>query len=57
MSVDAHRGHEPCAGKVTIPQAVQRLAMSCGSSLGHVNSPSATGTRVMTTPHGLLARP
>ena len=44
-SVDAQRGHESCAGNVTMPHAVHRLPISCGSSLGQVKRPSATGTR------------
>jgi hypothetical protein len=44
MAVDAHLGHESWVGNVTIPQSAQRLPMSCGSSLGQVNTPSATGT-------------
>jgi hypothetical protein len=47
MSVDAQRGHESCAGNVTIPHWPQRLPSSCGSSLGQVKRPSATGTCVI----------
>jgi hypothetical protein len=36
MSVDAHRGHESCAGKVTIPHAVHFAPISCGSAAGKV---------------------
>ena len=34
ISVDAQRGHESCAGKVTMPHALHRLPISCGSSRG-----------------------
>ena len=45
ISVDAQRGHESCAGNVTIPHAAHRLPISRGSSDGHVKTPSAIGTR------------
>ena len=33
-----------------MPHAAQRLPISCGSSLGHVNTPSATGTLAISSP-------
>jgi len=47
ISVDAQRGHEACAGNVTIPHAEHRLPISSGESEGHVKMPLATGTRAI----------
>ena len=47
IEVDAQRGHESCAGNVTIPQSVQRVPTSCGSPSSPAKRPSATGTRAI----------
>jgi hypothetical protein len=58
MSVDAQRGHESWVGNVTIPHAAQRLPINWGSSLGHVNRPSATGTLAISqNPQGFSPDP
>ena len=38
------RGHDAWAGNDVVPHDRQRLPMSRGSSLGHVNRPSAIGS-------------
>jgi hypothetical protein len=44
MSSPQQRGQEACVGNVTVPQMRQAAPMRRGSSAGHVNNPSATGT-------------
>ena len=43
-STAMHLGQPSCTGNMWFPQLRHRLPSRCGSSDGHVNTPSDTGT-------------
>jgi len=51
VSLPVQRGQLPWVGNMWLPHSTHRLPMRCGVSLGHENTPLATGTCVVIVPH------